>query len=175
MSELETLRKNLDDARTALRKAACAGEYATAALLYTEKRQLMVAIDRALGLPEIPTLDQWMKAHLPLLNGDFKANAFYNEHGDEIECWWEGESSFTAEVQGRQPNNRGGFFSAFGIHRAQSDKRITGCDVYSVRGILAEAGYAIVPLAEAARLQPEPDRAGAMSGVRAEAKRLEGR
>ena len=77
--------------------------------------------------------------------GVFKPHAFYNEAGDSLEVYWSDEPDYTEDLKGHRTDSEGCPYSTMGLHRRMDTKVPTGVNVYSIKKILEEAGFKIVP------------------------------
>lgn len=131
MTELPTLKRQLTQAREAVRKAVYAGDYATAVLLRGEVQELELLTLKA--MMERPPAERISAMPHPAEYAD------YDVEEDALSYVWS-NGEFETEYR-----------SCGEVHHA--DDQAVGVTVPDIRGILADAGYAIVPLEDAAKLQ----------------------
>jgi len=79
------------------------------------------------------TLDEFLNYHSSLPRGEFKPSAFYNEDGDQLEVYWENESSYAKQLQ------------KMALMFGQESEKITGVKVYGIKQILKKQGLTIIP------------------------------
>ena len=80
-------------------------------------------------------------------NWTFKPYAFYNETGDQIHICWADEQDYVEELKGRQTHPTEGWpYSVMGLHKSMETHIPTGVTLYSIKQILKEAGFELVPI-----------------------------
>ena len=77
----------------------------------------------------------------------FKPCAWYNRAGDQIHICWSDEPEYVEELKGRKIHPTEGWaYSVMGIHKSMETNVHTGVTLYSIKQILKEAGFEIVPI-----------------------------
>ena len=78
----------------------------------------------------------------------FKPHAWYNEAGDALEVWWSNDADYGEELKGHHTDKDGNPYSSMCLHRNMDNKTPVGVVVYSLKQVLKESGFKIVPIEE---------------------------
>ena len=110
-------------------------------------KDLLIQLERDLSAAEheactCKTLIEHLENH-PVCK-HFFPGAYYNKDGDQLEVFWSNESCFCTELQGKYGYN------VMGVMRSNevADADVCGVTIYSIKALLKEAGYKIVPIEE---------------------------
>ena len=79
-------------------------------------------------------------------NWEFKPFGHYNPDGDSMHVYWSDEPEYVEELKGRELSPQGWPWSVMGLHKSMETKIPTGVTLYSIKQILKEAGFEIVPI-----------------------------
>ena len=91
-------------------------------------------------------LDEMIKNRDP--NWVFKPCAWYNVDGDQLEVSWSDEPEYYESLQGRETDSQGRAYNVMAVGKSIDKNVYTGVKIYSIKHILKEAGFKIVPLEE---------------------------
>ena len=76
----------------------------------------------------------------------FKPCAWYNKDGDQLEIYWSDEQDYSSELKGRKTGKDGIPYNVMGLKKSIDTDIPTGVTVYSLKHVLKEAGFELVPI-----------------------------
>lgn len=84
--------------------------------------------------------EAYMKACESLPREPFKPHAWYNVDGNQMEVFWSEDCCYGTELKGKKG------YSTMCLMRRQGDNVPVGVTIYSIRQLLLEMGFKIMPL-----------------------------
>ena len=78
----------------------------------------------------------------------WKPCAWYNVDGDCLHVCWSDEADYVEDLEGQKKSPEGWYYMSMGLHRSHDKNEPVAVTVYSIKHLLKEAGFKIVPIEE---------------------------